>query len=190
MVGGLYGYFATKTGHPDITEILIKVALNTTNQIKSNLTRTPLNKGYLVVKLKSSRHQVESITVATMTCLAITEYLCHKWARICAILSSWQTRSFLIHLGQSIVLCVVFYLENSHWNVCPLIYGFWLPIMYLPILKISCGSYHDFLDRVLLLTRKLLSQGGCRGRDPMLVGFTTTYAISAYHHWCCEFESR
>jgi hypothetical protein len=162
MVGGLYGYFATKTGHHDITEILIKVALNTTNQIKSNLTRTPLNKGYLVVKLKSSRHQVESITVATMTCLAITEYLCHKWARICAILSSWQTRSFLIHLGQSIVLCVVFY----------------------------CGSYHDFLDRVLLLTRKLLSQGGCRGRDPMLVGFTTTYAISAYHHWCCEFESR
>jgi len=27
-----------------------------------------------------------------------------------------------------------------------------------------------------------------RGR--MVVGFTTTYAISAYHHWCCEFESR
>jgi hypothetical protein len=23
-----------------------------------------------------------------------------------------------------------------------------------------------------------------------VVGFTTTYAISAYHHWCCEFESR
>ena len=23
----------------------------------------------------------------------------------------------------------------------------------------------------------------------MVVGFTTTYAISAYHHWCCEFES-
>jgi len=22
----------------------------------------------------------------------------------------------------------------------------------------------------------------------MVVGFTTTYAISAYHHWCCEFE--
>jgi hypothetical protein len=22
------------------------------------------------------------------------------------------------------------------------------------------------------------------------VGFTTTYAISAYNHWCCEFESR
>ena len=24
----------------------------------------------------------------------------------------------------------------------------------------------------------------------MVVGFTTTYAISAYHHWCCEVESR
>jgi hypothetical protein len=24
----------------------------------------------------------------------------------------------------------------------------------------------------------------------MVVGYTTTYAISAYHHWCCEFASR
>jgi hypothetical protein len=31
---------------------------------------------------------------------------------------------------------------------------------------------------------------GCHGNDLMVVGFTTTYAISAYHHWCCEFESR
>ena len=30
----------------------------------------------------------------------------------------------------------------------------------------------------------------CRGLDRMVVGFTTIYAISAYHHWCCEFESR
>ena len=29
-----------------------------------------------------------------------------------------------------------------------------------------------------------------RGRDRMVVGLTTTYAISAYHQWCCEFESR
>ena len=31
---------------------------------------------------------------------------------------------------------------------------------------------------------------GRRGHDRMVVWFTTTYAISAYHHWCCEFESR
>jgi hypothetical protein len=30
----------------------------------------------------------------------------------------------------------------------------------------------------------------CRGRYRMIVGFTTIYGISAYHHWCCEFESR
>jgi len=30
----------------------------------------------------------------------------------------------------------------------------------------------------------------CRWRDRMVVGFITTYAISAYHHWCCEFELR
>jgi hypothetical protein len=33
-------------------------------------------------------------------------------------------------------------------------------------------------------------RGGDHGRDRMVVGYTTTYAISAYHHWCCEFETR
>jgi hypothetical protein len=31
---------------------------------------------------------------------------------------------------------------------------------------------------------------GCRGCDRMVVGITTTYAISAYHHKICKFESR
>ena len=31
---------------------------------------------------------------------------------------------------------------------------------------------------------------GRRGRDRMVVGFTTTYSISAYHHESCEFEFR
>ena len=31
---------------------------------------------------------------------------------------------------------------------------------------------------------------GPPGRDRMVVGFTTTYAIGTYHHWCCEFEFR
>jgi hypothetical protein len=30
--------------------------------------------------------------------------------------------------------------------------------------------------------------GRCSGRDHMVVVFTTTYAICAYHHWCCEFN--
>ena len=36
----------------------------------------------------------------------------------------------------------------------------------------------------------IYSYKGHRGHDHMIVGFTTTYAISAYHHWCSEFESR
>ena len=32
--------------------------------------------------------------------------------------------------------------------------------------------------------------GGHRGGDRKVVGYTTTYAINAYHHWCCELESR
>jgi hypothetical protein len=30
---------------------------------------------------------------------------------------------------------------------------------------------------------------GHLGHDCMVVGFKTTYEISAYHHWCCEFKS-
>jgi hypothetical protein len=41
------------------------------------------------------------------------------------------------------------------------------------------------------VTNKLMSTKvrDRRGPDHMVVGFTTTYAISAYHHWCCEFET-
>ena len=31
--------------------------------------------------------------------------------------------------------------------------------------------------------------GGCCGHDHMVVGFTATFAISAYPHWSCEFKS-
>ena len=31
---------------------------------------------------------------------------------------------------------------------------------------------------------------GCRGRNRMVVGWTTIYAIGAHHHWCCGFNSR
>jgi len=30
---------------------------------------------------------------------------------------------------------------------------------------------------------------GRRGRDRLVVGFRTTYAINAYHRYCCDFES-
>ena len=38
------------------------------------------------------------------------------------------------------------------------------------------------------MQEKLFGDG--RVRDRMVVGFTTTYAISVWQHWSCEFESR
>ena len=40
------------------------------------------------------------------------------------------------------------------------------------------------------LVLPLNEQSERRGRDRMVVGFATTYAITAYHHHRCEFESR
>jgi hypothetical protein len=42
---------------------------------------------------------------------------------------------------------------------------------------------------IIFFCRHWKRRGGSHGRDRMVVGFTTTYAISAYHHWC-EFKSR
>ena len=39
-----------------------------------------------------------------------------------------------------------------------------------------------FVDNDLLYIEVLFKAGGHRGRDRMVVGFTTTYTISAYHH--------
>ena len=44
----------------------------------------------------------------------------------------------------------------------------------------DCVSYTSF---------QLIHWGRC-DRDYVVVGFTTTCAISAYHHWSSEFESR
>jgi len=46
------------------------------------------------------------------------------------------------------------------------------------------------LNRIfVILYTTHVYKGGRHGRDRMVVGFATTYAISAYHHWCCELES-
>ena len=41
----------------------------------------------------------------------------------------------------------------------------------------------------LLILNIPSSSGNRHGGDHIVVGFTTTYTISAYHHWSCEFES-
>ena len=44
-------------------------------------------------------------------------------------------------------------------------------------------TFVPFNTREILL---LLEDGGSRGRNRMVVGFTTTCAISAYHHTSCS----
>ena len=47
-------------------------------------------------------------------------------------------------------------------------------------------THSDFHDLFL----NYIYEGGRRGGDRVVVEFTTTYLISAYHRCCCEFESR
>jgi len=46
------------------------------------------------------------------------------------------------------------------------------------------------LGNIFVVVHNLKQPGGHHGRDPMVVGFTTTCAISVYHQQTCEFESR
>ena len=68
-------------------------------------------------------------------------------------------------------------------------------IITLRILYCVIFVHFNFLIRyrkclVRSVCFKLYSPGrdSC-GRDCMVVGYTTTYSTSSYHHWCCEFES-
>ena len=66
------------------------------------------------------------------------------------------------------------------------------------VLKVPNFVFHIFCFKKLWIlcstanhcARLFKPNMGCRGRDRMVVGFATTCAISVYHHWCCEFESR
>ena len=56
--------------------------------------------------------------------------------------------------------------------------------IFLVIFQLSCC-----LTKLLVPNDSVICRGR-HGRDHMVVGFTTTYSISAYNHWSCEFESR
>ena len=64
--------------------------------------------------------------------------------------------------------------------------SYWITLFVIWLLYMYIVLYMSFITHVILCV------WGRRGRDRMVVGFKTTYAISgsAYHHWCCEFESR
>ena len=50
--------------------------------------------------------------------------------------------------------------------------------------------WHSCILRTRIRSTITFQIRGRRGRNRMVVEFTTTYAIGAYHHWCCGFEPR
>ena len=63
------------------------------------------------------------------------------------------------------------------------------------ICKFSLWSLHATISNIYYQVTSKLSvisnlTWGRRGSDRMVVGFTTTYAIGAFHHWFCEFQSQ
>ena len=64
--------------------------------------------------------------------------------------------------------------------------GITFPIVNFPFISNTISAsptYGVYISQLINYSR-----GGRLCRDRIIVGFTTTYAISAYHH--CEFESR
>ena len=57
----------------------------------------------------------------------------------------------------------------------------------LPLWIQTQWSYQHLIEKYSVI---FVQMRGRRGRDRMVVGVTTTYAVSAYHRWCCVFESR
>jgi len=62
-------------------------------------------------------------------------------------------------------------MDNPKWQFGP----------FMLVFMISCSW---------LWTMSNILSWDHRGRDRMVVGFTTTCAIRAYHHESCEFEPR
>ena len=56
-----------------------------------------------------------------------------------------------------------------------------------PLLHLVCFKSSTFTLHVVLLPLSIVIR--ChRGHDRMVLGFSTNYAITAYHHYCCELE--
>jgi hypothetical protein len=79
-------------------------------------------------------------------------------------------------------------LFNSTFNNISVIS--WRSVLLVEETRVPGEHHRSAIMQIWLIKVTLYPQKrGGRGRDRMVVGFTTTYEISVYHHWC-EFESR
>jgi hypothetical protein len=205
-----------KTDRHDITEILLKVALNTIKQTNKLLCLdcrlfclgVMFYLCYLYLfKYTGVRHDFH---VRWCSChLKVTWQVWHVEQELLTLLGNLSSPPVLsgVHVAWSLVFCVMFYrslfvlLSFLLW----LLYCFFffdLRLLITPLVSSNfftlnttfCQKFHKSKQHLLIrsIVHIYLEKNifwGRRGRDDMVVGYTTTYEIDAYHHWCCEFES-
>jgi hypothetical protein len=106
-------------------------------------------------------------TLYPLTKLKLTRFcdyilLNRKFSGECFVALFFSTLAF--------VLCVVCHSVNY--------------VIWLPFCQLCCLSFCE-LRHMMVLTENCC-HSSCRDRSPD--GFTTSYAISVYHHWWCEFD--
>ena len=84
--------------------------------------------------------------------------------------------------------------NSYNWKLVEIISRWWRSTEKIPNFILEHTFNVAIIERQLKNVRgwHLLESHwrGSRGHDRMVVGFTTTCAISAYHHLSCEFEPR
>ena len=111
----------------------------------------------------------------------------------CAVVQIWKFVDFASQLRCHRQKAGLQFLVHAYCNCWP---GVIQPdintVNSSEIKNFNCYNSTKTLTLIVIInqTLDLNHNWGCHGRDHMVVWFTTTYAISAYHHWCCEFESR
>ena len=104
----------------------------------------------------------------------------HQLLSIFSRVQLLEERSFSSCWWYFVQFIDIFFLNSNISQSCIFFFKFCY------FLKYKTGQY---MYNVISTNVFYKTKGGCHGRDRMVVGFTTTYATSAYHHWCCEFES-
>jgi hypothetical protein len=98
-----------------------------------------------------------------------------------------------------LLLCLILFIDLSHYiglGICCLTPLSTIFQLYRGLLVKETGvhreSHRPVASHRETLSYNILSWGmrDHRGHDRMVVEFTTTCAITDYHHYSCEFESR